>query len=249
MKRTVLIALLFVFGCSFNSGAAQEMSVARGRELLKQGNYKEALSVFVTLLEKNELDRDAFEGRILCQLAVGQYEAAENRTKVYLQENQADTSLRVLLGEIKLETGRYAEADAEFDRASREVKPGVVWLRARFGRIRALAAQGKDDDLRTTAQEFARYYNDNSPRSAEELTLIGSALVYIEKFKDANELFIDAREADPTFIDAFIAQGELLNEKYNYGEAASLFEDALKINPNSPRALVGRARSKAFAST
>ena len=162
-RRLATIAILFVFGCSFNSGAAQEMSVARGRELLKQGNYKEALSVFVALLEKNGLDRDAFEGRILCQLAVGQYEAAENRTKVYLQENQAETSLRVLLGEIKLETGRYAEADAEFDRAAQGVKPGVVWLRARLGRIRALAAQGKDDDLRKIAQEFARYYNDKAP--------------------------------------------------------------------------------------
>ncbi len=248
VKRIGIIAIVFVFGCSFNSGAAQETSVARGRELLKKGDYKEALAVFVALLQKNGLDRDAFEGRILCQFAVGQYEAAGNRTKVHLAENPSDAALRVLFAEIYFETGRYQEADIEFDRAARDAKPGVVWLQAKLGRVRALAAQGKGDQSLAIAQEFVGYYNDNSPRSAEELTLIGRAMVYIEKFEDANDLFIDAREADPTFIDAFIAQGELLNETYNYGEAANLFEDALKINRQSPRALVGRARSKALES-
>jgi tetratricopeptide (TPR) repeat protein len=249
MRRTVLIALLFVFGCSFNSGSAQEMSVARGRELLKHGSYKEAIAVFTALADKNSNDAEASESLVRAQIETGDYTRAAKRAADFLNAHPAEAAMRVASGEIKLETGRYAEADAEFDRAAQGVKTGVVWLRAKFGRIRALAAQGKDDDLRTIAQEFVRYYNDNSPRSAEDLTLIGSALVYIEKFKDANELFIDAREADPTFIDAFIAQGELLNEKYNYGEASTLFEDALKINPNSPRALVGRARSKAFGST
>jgi tetratricopeptide (TPR) repeat protein len=249
MKRTVLIALLFVFGCSFNSGAAQEISLARGRELLKHGSYKEAIAVFTTLADKNSNDAETTESLVRAYIETGDYTRAAQRAADFLNAHPAEAAMRVASGQIKLETGRSAEADAEFDRAARDVKTGVVWLRAKFGRIRALAAQGKDDDLKTIAQEFARYYNDNSPRSAEELTLIGNALVYIEKFKDANELFIDAREADPTFIDAFIAQGELLNEKYNYGEAASLFQDALKINPNHPRALVGRARSKAFGST
>ncbi|MFY9609289.1 MAG: tetratricopeptide repeat protein [Blastocatellia bacterium] len=248
LRRLGIIAIVFVFGCSFNSGAAQQMSVARGRELLKSGDYKEALSVFVAVLQKNGLDRDAFEGRILCQLAVGQYEAAENRTKVHLRENPSDAGLRVLLAESYFETGRYPEADVEFDRAAGDTKPGVIWLRAKLGRVRALAAQGKVDESLAIAQEFVGYYNDNSPRSAEELTLIGRAMVHLEKFEDANDLFIDAREADPTFIDAFIAQGELLNEAYNYGDAASLFEDALKINRHSPRALIGRARSKALES-
>jgi len=40
----------------------------------------------------------------------------------------------------------------------------------------------------------------------------------------------------------------LLTEKYKYGDAASLFQDALKINPNSTRALIGLAVSKQFES-
>lgn len=248
MKRMILILFVFVFGCSFNSGAAQEMSIARGRELLKKGNYKEAIALFTVLAAKEPNDPEANEGLVRAQIETGDYANATKRATVFLTSHPAEAAMRVANGEIKLQTGRYQEADAEFDRAARDVKPGVTWLRAKLGRVRALAAQGKSEESLAIAREFAGYYNDNSPRLAEELTLIGRAMVYIEKFEDANDLFIDAREADPTFIDAFIAQGELLNKTYNYGEAASLFEDALKVNPQSPLALVGRARSKALES-
>jgi tetratricopeptide (TPR) repeat protein len=245
MKRLGLIILLFLFSCSFNSGAAQEVSIERGRDLHKHGSYKEALSVFDTLVQRNANDRDAIEGRVLSQLALGQYEAAESRIKAYLKDNPVDGALRVVLAEILLETGRYGEASAEFEHASRDGK-GVTVLRAMLGRARALRAQGKGDEAQAVLQQILAYKNSDSknsdsPRRAEELTAIAQALVYLEKYKDANEFFMDAREADPTYIEAFIGQGDLLREKYNYGDAVSLFDDALKINPNSTRALVGRA--------
>ncbi|MFP5261490.1 MAG: tetratricopeptide repeat protein [Blastocatellia bacterium] len=241
MKRLGLVTLLFLISCSFNSGAAQETSVERGRVLLKHGAYKEALAAFDAVLQKNPGDRDALEGRVAAQVALGQYDAAEGRLKAHLKDNPADAALRNSLAEIQLETGRYADAAAEFEHASRDAK-GPSLLRALLGRARALRAQGKDDEAQAALQQLVRYYNASAPKTAEELTAIAQGLVYLEKYKDANELFIDAREADPTYAEAFIAQGELLAEKYNYGEAASLFDDALKINSNSVRALVGRAR-------
>ena len=96
---------------------------------------------------------------------------------------------------------------------------------------------------------MVRYSVQNSPTTAEELTVLARAVAHLEKFKDANELFIDAREADPFFIDAFIGQGELLLEKYNYADAASLFQDAFKINESSPAAQVGFAESRRLEST
>ncbi|HVG19759.1 MAG TPA: tetratricopeptide repeat protein [Blastocatellia bacterium] len=241
MKRLGLITLLFLISCSFNSGAAQEISVERGRVLLKQGAYKEALAAFDALLQKNSSDRDALEGRVMAQMALGQYDAAEGRLRAYLKDNPGDAALRNALGETQFETGRYADAAGEFERVSRDAK-GALLLRAVLGRALALRAQGKEDEAQTTLQQLVRYYNASGPKTAEELTAIAQGLVYLEKYKDANELFIDAREADPSYAEAFIAQGELLTEKYKYGDAASLFDDALKINPNSARALVGRAR-------
>jgi cellulose synthase operon protein C len=242
MKRFGLVILVFLLSCSFNSGSAQEMTIERGRTLLKHGAYKEALIVFDALLQKNSNDRDALEGRVAAQTTIGQYKDAETRLIAYLKTNPNDAALRNALAEIQLETGRYGDAAAEFDRAARDGK-GAALLRAVVGRARALRAQGKDDEAQATLQQLVRYYNDNAPKTAEELTAIAEGLVFLEKYKDANELFQDARDADSTYIEAFIAQGELLTEKYNYGEAVSLFDDALKINSNSTRALVGRARS------
>ncbi|HEX8090005.1 MAG TPA: tetratricopeptide repeat protein, partial [Blastocatellia bacterium] len=248
MKRLGLIILLFLISCSFNSGAAQEASIERGRVLLKHGAYKEALAAFDALLQKNSGDRDALEGRVTAQVALGQYEAAEGGLKAHLKDNPSDAALRNSLAEIQLETGRYADAAAEFEHASRDAK-GPSLPRAMLGRARALRAQGKGDEAQATLQQLVRYYNAGSAKTAEELTAIAQGFVYLEKYKDANELFIDAREADPSYAEAFIAQGELLTEKYNYGEAASLFDDALKINSNSTRALVGRARCALDSST
>lgn len=247
MKRSFLLVLVLVFGCSFNSRAAQDISIARGRDLLKHGNYKEAIAVFTALTAKNANDAEATGGLVRAQIETGDYEGAEKRTRDFLNAHPADASLRLALGEIEFETGRYPDAASEFERASRDAKGGV-WLRAMLGRARALNIQGKPDEARAVAQQFVAYYNNNQPKSAEELTAIAEALVIVEKYKDANEVFIDARQADPTFAEAFIGQGELLNEKYNYGEAASLFQDALKINPNSARAHIGLATSRQFES-
>ena len=247
MKRLCLLTLVLLLGCSFQSGAAQAVSLERGRDLLKQGNYKEAIVVFTALVDKNAKDADAVEGLIRAQIETGEYSIAEKRARDFLNSQPSAAAVRVALGETEFETGRYSEAASEFERAAKDSK-GAVWLRAMLGRARALRIQGKEDEARTIAQEFVRYYTNSSPRSAEELTLIAEALVILEKVKDANEVFQDARDADSTFADAFIGQGELINEKYNYGEAASLFNDALKINPNSTRALLGLATSKQFES-
>ena len=247
MKRLGIITIVFFLGCSFQSGAAQEISLERGRDLLKQGNYKDAIRVFTSLADKNPRDSAAVEGLVRAQIETGEYGAAEKKARDFLNGQQSEALVRVALAEIEFETGRYADANSSFERAAKDAK-GAVWLRAMLGRARALRIQGKDDEARAIAQEFVRYYNTSSPRTAEELTLIAEAVAILEKVHDANELFIDAREADATVPDAYIGQGELLVEKYSYGDAASLFQDALKINPNSTRALLGLATSKQFES-
>lgn len=242
MKRLGVITIFFLFGCSFNSSSAQEATVERARVLLKHGAYKEAITAYSALLQKNSTDREALEGLIRAQIATGELEAAEKRLRAFLSEHSSDASARSLLGEVEFGTGRYADAAADFERVIKEVK-GTAALRAYVGRARALLAQGKNDESRAPLLEAARYYSENQARSAEELTLIAQTFALLEKFKDANEFYQDAREADPTYIEAFIGQGELLNQKYNYKDAGSLFQDVFKINEGSPDAQAGYAES------
>src|SRR4029077_15048413 len=95
--------------------------------------------------------------------------------------------------------GRYAESAADFERAAGAAK-GSVWLNAMLGRGRALTVRGKEEEAQPILQEIVRYYTQNSPHSAEELTLIGRALTLLGMPKDANEVFIDAREPAPSFV-------------------------------------------------
>ncbi|MEW6213014.1 MAG: tetratricopeptide repeat protein, partial [Acidobacteriota bacterium] len=233
--------VIMLLGCSFQSGAAQEATPDTARAFLTHGLYKEALAAYTALLQKNPSDGEARSGLVETLIETGDYSTAEKKAKEFLSSS-VDARLRAHLAKIQFITGRYPEAAAEFDRARKEAK-GALFLRTSLGRARALLSQGKEEEARPALQEFISYYNANQPKSAEELTLIAHALVHLEKFNDANELFIDAREADDTFIEAFTGQGELLNEKYNYEDAASLFQDALKINPNSADAHTGIAES------
>lgn len=245
--RTGVLLLFLMIGCSLDFGAAQEVSLQRGQELLKRGSYKEAITVFSALLDKNRRETAAQVGLLRTLIETGDYSTAEAKAKEFLKADAGDGSVRVALGEALFQTGRYADAGAEFEKATAQSK-GAIWLRAVLGRARALFAVGRDEQGRELLQELIRYYNSNPPSSAEELTLVARGLVYLEKFKDANDLYIDAREADSEYVEAYISQGVLLNEKYNYGDAASLFRDALKINSNSADARVGLAHSKRLES-
>ncbi|HEY0726302.1 MAG TPA: tetratricopeptide repeat protein, partial [Pyrinomonadaceae bacterium] len=82
------------------------------------------------------------------------------------------------------------------------------------------------------------------PSSARELTLVARALVHLERYQDANDMYRSAIEADSEYLEAQLGAGELFTEKYAYGDAALFLEDAFKINPNSARAYLDLARNK-----
>jgi len=79
MRRLGIVTIVFLFGCSFNSGAAQEVSLARGRDLLKHGSYKEAIGVFTALIDKNARDAALirYQQNSQSQGALNDYKCAE----------------------------------------------------------------------------------------------------------------------------------------------------------------------------
>lgn len=243
MKYLSGISLILVLFCAVT---AQELTLERGQELLTHGAYKEAIAHFNTMLEKPGATSEAQLLLLRALMETGEYVAAEKRVKEFLVKQPNQPQLRTALGDVFFETGRYVEAAAEFDRAAKAAKENTLY-RALFNRARALLAQGKEDEAKTVIAELLQKYDSEQEADAEALTIFARAFIYLEKFEDANDTFIDARDEDEQFIDAYIEQGELLNEKYNYGEAQSLFEDALKINANSAAALTGLAESKRLA--
>jgi tetratricopeptide (TPR) repeat protein len=248
MNRLLFIGLILILNCSFSGRGAEEPSLARADQMLVRGDYKAAIAAFDSLLQKDPSARGAQIGLLSAQTETGQYREAEANARQYLGKTPGDAGLRVLLADVLLRTGRLSEAGKEFESATQSGK-GIDWLRATLGQARALKAQGKDEEARSSLQQFVAYYSSNQPRSAPELTVIADGMLLLERYKDANDLYIDAREADRNFVEAYVGQGELLNEKYQYGDASASFADALKINPNLPEAHFGLAQAKRLESS
>lgn len=151
------------------------------------------------------------------------------------------------LGEILAITGRYTEAIAEFERAAKDLEKSEIpgeRLQSDLRRAELLELLGQEDQARAIYASFAKYYNDNDPETALELTLIARALVHLERFQDANDMYRSAIEADSDYLDAHLSAAELFTQKYNYADAAEFLSDALKLNPNSARAYLALALNK-----
>jgi tetratricopeptide (TPR) repeat protein len=212
---------------------------------LRRGDYENAIKLLTTRLATKTDDAEAEKSLLRAYLETGRYVEAETSAKKFLVRTPVAAGVRHQLAEVFASTGRYAEAIAEFERAGTDAgKSPAEKLSSDLRRAELLELTGQEDRARPIFEALVAYYKDKQPETAPELTAVARALVHLERFQDANDIYREAIEADATYIDAQLGAGELFTEKYNYGDAAQFFEDALQVNPNSARAHVGVARNK-----
>jgi tetratricopeptide (TPR) repeat protein len=181
-------------------------------------------------------------------IETGKYAEAEATAKRLLAKTPETARVRHQLAEVLAITGRYAEAITEFEHAANDFSktngiPGER-LESDLRRAELLELTGQEEQARAIYASFVKYYNDNDPETAFELTLIARALVHLEKFQDANDMYRTAIEADSNHLDAQLSAAELFTQKYNYSDAGEFLSDALKLNPNSARAYLDLAQNK-----
>src|SRR5262249_19057790 len=131
------------------------------------------------------------------------------------------------------------EGDEENEPHLRTIK-----ARADLRRAEILKLTGKEQAAQPIFESFIKFYEETDSLSAEELTLIARALVHLEKYKDANDIYDEAISEDGQYLDAHLSRGELFTTKYNYKEAAEILSDAAKINPGSARLHLAIASNK-----
>lgn len=181
-------------------------------------------------------------------IETGKYLEAETTAKKLLIKTPDDGRVRHQLAEALAQTGRYADAIAEFERAATDLEkatetPGAR-LESDLRRAELLELIGQDSAARPIYESFVTYYTKNDPETAFELTMIARALVHLERYQDANDLYRAALEADSDYLDAHLSAAELFTRKYNYADAAQFLSDALKLQPNSARAFLAVALNK-----
>jgi len=248
MKNSHAKALLLwaVFLVSSLSAVAQTPEL-RGLAELKKGDYENAFKLLSARLASNPTDAVAQQALLRVYIETGRYADAEAAAKRFLQKLPDAGAVRHQLAEVFVITGRYTEAIAEFERAaadSAKSEATVDKLESDLRRAELLELTGQEEPARTIYQSFVKFYTDKDPQSARELTMVARALVHLERFQDANDMYRSALEADATYLEAQLGAAELFTEKYAYSDAALFLKDALQINPNSARAFLDGARAK-----
>jgi tetratricopeptide (TPR) repeat protein len=212
---------------------------------LKKGDYDNAIKLLTAQLATKADDVDAEKDLVRAYLETGRYVEGETAAKKFLVKQPVAAGVRHQLAEVLASTGRYAEAITEFEHAATDAaKSPAEKLPSDLRRAEILELTGQEDRARPIFEALVAHYKDTQPDPAAELTAVGRALVHLERFQDANDVYREAIAVDATYLDAQLSAGELFTEKYNYGDAAQFFADALQVNPNSARALVDVARNK-----
>ena len=248
IRRYTLLLAIFIGFCALcvPSSWSQIIDLS-GITELKKGDYANALKILTTRLASNPNDAALQKALLRVYIETGKYSEAEAAAKKFLQKSPDSGAVRHELAETLAITGRYTEAIAEFERAAADSKdsPGDK-LESDLRRAELLDLIGQQDRARSIYESFVKYYKDNDPENARELTLIARALVHLERYQDANDMYRSAIEADTGYLESHLGASELYTEKYAYSDAATFLDDALRLNPNSARAFLDVARNKRF---
>ncbi len=226
-------------------GAFAQTPEPRGLAELKKGDYDNAFKLLSAHLVTNPNDVVAQRALLRVYIDTGRYEEAEANAQRFLQKSPEAGPVRHELAEALAVTGRYTEAITEFERAAGDSEKSDK-LESDLRRAEVLDLIGQQDRAKAIYESFVKYFTDNNPESARELTLIARALIHLERFQDANDMYRSAIEADSDYFEAQLGAAELFTEKYQYGDSALFLEDAFKINPNNARAYLNLARNKRF---
>lgn len=179
----------------------------------------------------------------------GDYPAAIERVQSELAAEPSSSLLLNQLGELQLETGNLEAAVKHFEQILE--LPGPDRLIAKLNLAEIHLQRGDWQLAETLWRDIRQAYQTEPSFSARDLFAIASATRHLGRsdpqlFKDAVRLFDQARQKDPSYLEAGVALGELLLEKYNNQEASAVFREMLEIDDKHPRSLLGLARSQHF---
>ena len=203
LHRSLICVICGLFLATFTT-SSQIIDVS-GLNELKKGDYDSAFKLLSARLASNPNDTVAQRAILRVYLETGRYTDAEANAKKFLLKAPETAGVRHELAETLAITGRYTEAITEFERAAADAEkadtvPGAR-LESDLRRAELLELIGQEDRAKQIYESFVKYYTDNDPETALELTLIARALVHIERFQDANDMYRSAIEADSNYLE------------------------------------------------
>src|SRR4030095_160430 len=252
-RKKLLLAVIILAGCEFSmlltrASAQTPPQETPGQAELKKGDYENAIKLLTSQLADKPTDEAAEKLLLQAYIETGRYAEAEAAARKSLTKSPGAGQVRHQLGEVLMLTGRYADAITEYERSLEDLRkaraPRADMWNSELREAEALETIGQGQRANAIYERLVKQYTDNNSQTAAELTLIARALVHLERFQDANDIYRSAIEADSTYLEAQLGGAELFTAKYSYGDAAKFLEDALQINPASARAYFDFALNK-----
>jgi tetratricopeptide (TPR) repeat protein len=215
-----------------------ESLVARGYDLLNQGNSDKALFLFDQALASNPANVAARVGRADVYADKGDFDTA---IREYERAAQTSTDPMVTLGRggVLFAAGRFDQAVAIYSEAlARQPLPALYRARAE-----ALAAQDQHDRAMADAEAAIKA----APDDPEGYSLRAALWLGRKEPVKALEDFDHAVRLDPDDSDNIVGRGVAYASMRQYDRAVSEFDEAVRIDPAAVRPLQARADANARA--
>ncbi|QDT12232.1 tetratricopeptide repeat protein [Planctomycetes bacterium K23_9] len=174
----------------------------------------------------------------------GKYEDAEKLAGEEVERGIWNERWPRLLIRCQLEQGKYAEALATYDAA---IKRYPTSLTLRMLGLDVIRRNNLIDRSREEYAKILQLLQGSAARFASRDNLIAAGRYFETKGEDARQilrLFYDrVRDADPNFLEAYIATAELALTKGDFKVAAETLQAAERIDASDPRTAYLLARA------
>jgi cellulose synthase operon protein C len=214
----------------------------------RAGRYDDAAKALRAIVEREPANGAARRALVRTLAEVGKYDDAEKVGRAATAPSEPGTL--VALGETLVERGKVAAAESAFVRARQLSAPDS--LRAVVGLAAIWWHRGDRARATPLLDEVIEAYNTRRGRlSADELLAVAEACRLLggerwQLFKDALTAYDAASNADARDPESRVRLGEMFLAKYNSADAQAAFDEALRLNPRHPRALLGVAQRRDF---
>ncbi|MDP2728537.1 MAG: tetratricopeptide repeat protein, partial [Dehalococcoidia bacterium] len=212
-------------------GAAQA-ALEEEKAMLVRGDYQDVIKRLEAILAKSPEDREAARMLLEANLEVGDYSRMLQQAEELLVRRR-DPAIAEKAAEAAIRLGEYDRAVALLE--------GLSTVRADW--LRGLLAQqiGQKETAQAAWERMVARWSKGSSLTPQERSIVAAALAELGRFKEANQLYREAVEADPKDPSLKVRWGRLLLQKHNPGDAEGLFREALELNTSHASALLGMA--------
>ena len=243
--RRILLSLILLPCLLLSCGALWQTEKKAPVELARTGMYKEAAAQLEPMVAGGNFDPLVVESLYYCWIRTGNYTKAREKFEGWAAANPNAGPVRLAAARANRLLGNYDRALPHLDAILNFVNVGVA---AQYEKAAVLDETGKHDEAVALYKKLYDNFANGFIRATSDYLSVVRAMWALgggQNFHDAYDLLGIIMKSDPRNAEAFVAQGDLVAEKYDETQAIASYRDALKIDPNMPAAHLGLAKTLA----